>query len=660
MIQKGLLWCLLFLGLSIGVAAQELSFTAHASAQKVGTKDRLQVTFTISNAPNASNFQPPSFAGFSITGGPFQSNQTSYNNANGRTQQTSSITLTYVLVPNKTGMVTIDPAKIEVSGKTLASNPISVQVVNGSLAPAQPQQNRADPFDDPFAAMQQYRQMMRQEMEEARRRGEEGRRQPPNAAINDPNTLGEKDIDKNIFIRVEVDKTQPYVGEQITVSYKLYTRLPMSVSLTQLPSLNGFWSQDFQIPNPPKAKEETVNGLPYQVFLLKKTALFPQQAGDLELDAAKAEGIVRILQQQRGRHPFADDPFASFFMDDPFFNQDAFIGYNYKDVNVKLSSKPIRIQVKPLPVSNRPATFTGGVGKFKVEAVLDKDQLTTDEATTLTFTVTGSGNLKLIGNPVAEFPPELGIYDPTTNDTITSRNPDITGSKSFHYSVNPQSAGTFVIPAIPFSYYDVSSGQYITLRSEPIKIFVKAGKNKAAVSSSLPKDIHGIRPLLALQKAPTPFLKAGGYWALYGLSLMAFVGLWLWKRQKDRYASDQALLRRTKANKIAWKRLATAKKLLSQERHMDFYEEISKAIWLYVSDKLGIPLSNLSKETLASELGKRNIPPSLSQATEKLILECEVALYSPAGGQSQRQHTIDEAAQIIAGLETNLKKQKQA
>lgn len=657
MLRKSFVWMFIMVCLHLTTYAQEVVFSAQVSSQKVGTKDQLQVTYTLSNASDAGNFQPPSFSGFSIEGGPYQSNNTSVNIVNGQTRQTSSVSLTYVLRPTRPGTVVIPPAKVDVGGKTIASNSLRLEVVNGSITQSRQQQRSPDPFDDdPFAAMRMMQQRMMQQQQQYRQQQSQ-QRQQQSAELQG---MDEKNIAKNIFIRVDVDKTNPYVGEQITASYKLYTRLPMTVNLTQLPSLNGFWSQDFQIPNPPKAREEIVNGQRYQVFLLKRSALFPQQDGSLELDAAKAEGVVRVLQQVKGRNPYADDPmFGSFFMDDPFFNDDAFTGYNYKDVAVKLSSPPVRINVRPLPAQNQPESFTGAVGDFTVNASLDKKQLSTDDVATLTFTVSGSGNLKLISNPKIAFPGELGVSDPQVTDTITGRNPAITGSKIFTYTISPQMPGDFTIPSIPFSYYDAGSGQYRTIQTQPFKIQVSKGKNynpNVAKDKALPGDIHNIEQK-AQQWGDTsgPIIANAGYWALYVLPLSAFIGLLVWKRRQDEYAGNSALFRNKKANKIAWKRLATARKLLPQQQHKAFYEEVSKAIWLYLSDKLGIPLSSLSKDNVALELEHKQVPPAQVEKVSHLILECEMALYSPSGGQKQREHTLDEAAQVIGVLEQVLK-----
>jgi hypothetical protein len=662
MLRKGFVWIFVLAFFHLNVMAQEMVFSAQSSAQKVGNKDQFQVTFVLTNLNGASDFRPPDFSGFQILEGPIQSQSTNIVSNNGQIHQSVSVNLTYVLTPIRTGVVTIGPAKIKMNGKDVASNSINIQVVNGSLA--QQRRQSADPFgddyEDPFAQMRRMQQQMMQQMSQA----QQSRRQQMQQQNTELQGMSEANINKNIFIKVEVDKTNPHVGEQITATYKLYTRLAMSVNLTGLPALNGFWSQDFQIPNPPKPTEEVVNGQRYQVFVLKKTALFPQQDGMLTLDAAKAEGVVRVVQQVKGKNP-ADDPnFGSFFMNDPFFNQDMFGGYNYKDVQVKLSSVPVKINVKPLPLDKQPASFTGAVGNFTVDAHLDKNSLSTDDAASFTFTIKGSGNFKLISNPKIDFPAELGVYEPQVTDTITSRNPAIAGSKIFTYNMNPQTPGDYVIPSIKFSYYDAATGNYKETATAPIKVHVTRGKNynpNVAKNTAKLSDIHDINhSAFESGNVSQPILNKPWYWVLYLIVTAGLIVLLLRKKQQEAYEGNQALFKNKKANKIAWKRLSDARKLLPQEQHKAFYEEVSKAIWLYLSDKLGIPISRLSKETMEDELLVKQVPSAQINRVKRLVLECEMALYSPSGGQQQRQHTLDEAAGTIGELETVLKNKKNA
>jgi len=646
-------------------AQNGVSFTAAASANKLGVQDQIQFTYTITDAENLRSVGPSGgFKDFDVLGGPYQSTSTNMSIVNGHMTQSESISLTYVLKPKHTGNLTI-PAGIakDAAGHVYQSNAVPVQVVAGSVARNQRQQSMmADPFDDPIAAMQQRQmQRMQQMQRQMQQQSQQPQQQSPaNAPVNS------SDINKDLFIKVTVDKNKVHVGEQITTSYKLYARIPMQIGISKLPSLNGFWTQDFDIPKGNiKPQEEVVNGKKYQVFLLKKSALFPQQAGTLELDPAEAQGVARIIQQVRQRNPFADmfdDPafqnaFGSLMMNDPVFNNGFFNAMAYKDVPVHLRSTPIKIEVLPLPEKNKPTDFGGAVGNFNISANIDKKDLTSDDVASLTVTITGSGNLKLIEAPKLKLPNGLESYDPIIKDTVTGRSTTISGSKILTYAITPQTPGDYDIPAIPFSYFNPQTGGYVSISTQPIKIHIKQGKNykPSANNYATLTDIHNIetKPLPKLSFSSKPLLFKPAYWSMYGLPLLAFMGLLVWRRREDELSKDTVLLRNRRANKIALKRLATAQKLLQQNNEKPFYEEISKAIWLYLSDKLNIPLSSLSRESAAGALQGRNIPAALLQKIEQVMTDCETALYAN-GGKQQMNRTYNDAVDVISELEETI------
>lgn len=624
MMRKGILWMLAILCFGFSAVAQEMSFSAEASAQKVGTQDKFQIRFLMTNMSNLSNFRPPAFPGFTVLGPPAQDNNADIVvDENGRAKRVFAISVIYTLAPQKAGNFTISPARVSSNGHDVLSNSISIQVVKGSLAAPQGRQRAADD-DDPFVMMDRLQQQMFQQMQRLQQQREEALKQHAFQQNSQMDRMIARDINKYCFVRVQVDKTNPYLGEQITATYKLYSRLNITAGLAGLPLLNGFWSQDFQIPYPPSPTEEIFNGDRYMVFLLKKSALFPQQTGKLTLDPAKVEGTVTYQGQ----------------------------------IPISISSTPVTINVRALPGAGQPASFTGAVGNFTISTALDKNALSTDDAATFTFKIAGSGNLKLIGAPKITFPDGLGVFDPQIADTITSRNPAITGSKVFAYSMNPQTPGDYVIPAITFSYYDVATGAYREEKTAPLKIHVTKGKNyttESARAQSLPGDIHDIYKTGIRFENETSLVRSFWYWLWYMVGIIAVALLLMLHKQREVYAGNQALFKNKKANKEAWKRLATARKLLPQQEHKAFYEEISKAVWLYLSDKLGIPLSRLSKDTISMELESKNVPVAQIDRVKRLVLECEMALYSPSGGQQQRQHTLDEAAGTIGELETVLR-----
>ena len=655
--------CIVFLlitGISCHVLAQNVVFIAQAGAGKIGIKDNVQVVYTIKDAQNLQSITPPSNADFNIVQGPFQSQSSQTQIYGNRAVTSQSISLTYVLQPKHEGNFTIPPVVAkDAAGHSYQSNAITIQVVPGSLFQQQRQQNRNDPFggdDDIMAMMQRMQQMQQQQMQRMRGGAPQQQAQPqqPQAQQNQPEpAVNDDEIKKDLFIKVTVDKSKVHVGEQITTSYKLYSRIPMQVGISKLPSLNGFWTQDFDIPKQAKPEEEVLDGKRYQVFLLKKSALFPQQTGTLELDAAEAKGVARIVQQVRRK--MSDMFGGTLMMNDPFFNNQYYNTMAYKDVQVHLVSSPVKITVTALPDKNKPADYGGAVGNFTISDKIDKQELTTDDIATLTLNISGSGNLKLIEAPKLNLPNGLTAFDPQITDTITGRTTTISGSKFISYVISPHTPGDYDIPATSFTYFNPQTGAYVTTTTQPIKLHVKPGKHYTPVQNSnsvAMKDIHDIvkQPLnkITLKDKPLPFTAT--YWSMYALPLLAFIGMVVWKRRDEELSKDTTLLRRKRANKIALQRLNTAKKLLEQQNKVPFYEEVSKAIWLYLSDKLSIPLSALSRDTATEAMNTRKVPDALQKSLENVIWECETSLYA-SGGSKQMAHTYDEAIKVISDLE---------
>ena len=643
-------------GCNIAIA-QNVVFTAQA-ASKVGIQDQMQIVFTIQDAGDLSDMSYPAnlYKEFNVVQGPYQGRSSNYSLINGKMSQSQSITVTYVVQPKHLGTINLAPAIAkDVAGHTYQSNGLNIQVVQGSVAAQQ--QRQRDPFwdDDPFEAMMRQRQQQMQAM----RQQQQQRQQPQSAQAANVN------LDKDLFIRVTVDKSNVKVGEQITATYKLYARLPMNCQISKLPSLNGFWTQDFEMVKGGNMKpsEEIIDGKKFQVFTLKKSALFPQQTGTLELDPAEAEGIARIMMrsnQQGGYGGMFDDPafqnaFGSFMMSDPFFNDAFFGGMSYKDVKVHLKSSPVKITVTDLPADGKPDNFSNAVGNFNITSSIDKTSLSTDDVANLKLTITGSGNLKLIEAPRLNLPNGLSYLDPTIVDTITGRTTTISGSKTIIYPITPNTAGEYEIPAIPFTFYNSQTGKYVTINISPYKLNVKQGKGSpiSKNSSLVRTDIHTINksPLPQLTYNSKPLLHSVGYWSLYALPLTAFIGLVVWRRREDELSKDIIGLKNRRANKVALKRLATAQQLLAQKNQKAFYDEISKAIWLYLSDKLNIPLSELSHERANDALTIRKVPVDLQHKTTRVIHECETALYAGYTGTDQMNHTYNEAIDVISKLE---------
>jgi hypothetical protein len=650
--------------------SQNVVFTAAAGANKIGLRDQVQVQYTIRDAQNLQTISSPATNDFAIVGGPYQSQSSNTSITGNKVVTSQSVSLTYVLQPRHEGTFTIPPVMAkDAGGHSYASNALTIQVVQGSVLAQQQQQQRRqrgyDPFgddDDVMAMMQRMQQMQQQQMQAMQQHMQQvpqGRQQQMQQQQQQKAPeVSQEEIKKDLFIRVVADKTKVKLGEQVTINYKLYSRIPMQMNISKLPSLNGFWTQDFDIPRDAKPTEEMLDGKKYQVFLLKKSALFPQQTGTLELDPAEAKGVARIVQQVKRK--MSDMFGGTLLMSDPYFNNSFYNTTAYRDVEVHLKSTPVRITVAPLPENGKPADFSGGVGKFTVASSIDKQDITTDDVATLKLTISGSGNLKLIEAPKLGLPNGLSNYDPQVIDTITSRSTTISGSKIINYVIAAQTPGDYDIKPIPFTYFNAQAGQYVTEYTQAFKLHVKPGKQynpSRTAGTNMPlRDIHDISKQALGKVVPQgrPLLFTAGYWSMYALPLLGFIGLIVYKRREDEQQKDSVLLRKKRANRIALQRLALAKKYLQQQSKKPFYEEISKAIWLYLSDKLSIPLSALSRETATEAMNKRKVPASVQQKLEKVIWECETSLYA-SGGTAQMAHVYDEAVQVITELEDAFK-----
>jgi hypothetical protein len=639
---------------SMAAGAQNVVFTASADATRIGLADRFQITYTIQDVGGATFNPAASLRDFRIVSGPYRYQSTNIQAIGNQMVQTASQSFTFVVQPKHTGVIRLAPAEVvDANGRRYKSNALQVEVVPGSVM--NQRQGRApatsgwddDPFGggDPFAALRQQQARMRQLM--SARMAPPGRQQAapqtaPQAAAPSGN------LGKDIFIRVEVDKKAVRLGEQVTAVYKLYSRLPMQVSISKLPALNGFWTQDFTVPRQQKPVEEILNGTRYQVFTLKKSALFPQQPGTLTLDPAEAEGTARIAVQGNS----ADDPFGSSMMNDPFFD-DPFGDAGYKDIPVHLKSMPVSIQVSELPAAGRPANFTGAVGDFRISASLDKSALSTDEVATLKVTISGSGNLKLFDAPQLALPEGLDSYAPNILDTITGRATTISGEKIITYSIAPRRAGNYEVPPVSLAWYDPRNGSYQSASTPSFRLQVKQG-NATTATAAAGQGGAQIHDQL-LSAASRPLVLSPLYWSMYALPLLLLAGITFYRRREEELVTDSAQHRNKLANKVAQKRLALAGAMLQKDDARGFYGEISKAIWLYLSDKLNIPLSGLGKQAALQAMEQRGVPSPIQQQISKVLDECELALYASTGNNHQMQQTFSEAACIITGLERTLR-----
>ncbi len=661
--MKGIFTSLIFLLSVQAILGQGISFQVVPAVNKVGLQDAFEVKYVIKNANRAGGFDLSDDRDVQILGGPSESSSIVIMNG----ERSITIEKTFVFRAKHKGTLTLPTGIISIDGREYRSNTVKITAIEGTVRTRQPKRSQ-DPFDDPFfdqdpsgndifAAMQKQHQQMMQMLQSGRTRSAQ---MPRQRAVNTQPEITRANLSDNLFIRVDVDKTQATVGEQVTASYKLYTRVPMDINLTRLPTLVGFWSQDFKLPRVPKPTAEIVNGKEYQMFEIKRTALFPTQTGILELDPAEASGLARILKANRVRqeNPFEDDAFfGSMMMSDPAFADQYLTTYDYEDVKVNLKSTPLKITVHDLPAESKPASFKGAIGSYTIESKIDRTELSTDDAANITFKISGTGNLKLINAPEIKFPQEINAYDIQQKDTITVTNDVIAGFKLITYSFAPQQAGNFTIPPTDFSFYDPESKQYKTLTTPSYTVHVTPGKgDDNNTASRLPRDIHDIQTAKCKIEKSQPLNLPGSpvYWGSFALPVLAYMGLLAFKRKEDKLQENMILFKSKKANKIALKRLETAEKYLKLSAQNSFYEETAKAVWLYLSDKLAIPMSQLSKEIARQKLSEKNISEPLKEELFRVTNECEMALYAPETGSMRMHQTYSDAYKLIGKLEDEI------
>jgi hypothetical protein len=649
-IRKFVLSLFFCLGAITCLQAQEFRFTTSVSSNKVAVDEPFQIQFMLENAPNVTSFTPPAFNDFEILQGPSQMQGQSIMNG----RRSEYIALIYVVQPKRVGNFTLPGATARSDGKVVRSNPVTIEVLKSNSGRGQATQQTAPQQGYPQSRAQR-QQQQQDEMEGVLRNGED-----VNAKLK-----------KNIFVKVDVDKTSLYEGEQLTATYKLYTRLPTNSSVTKVPAFKGFSAKDIELPNPPQATEEVVNGVRFRVFTIRKTLLFPLQSGTLELDPVEVDNHVRLVKLVKNNNKRARDPFADLFndpsfkdpFDDPFFD-DIFNRpeVTYEDVPYKIQTAPVKVTVKPLPVDTRPASFAGAVGKFNMTATIDKKSLSTDDALTLKVIVSGQGNVNLLNGPKVDVPAGFEKYDPKVTDNIEKNSNPLSGSRQFEYVLMPQEAGDQTIPPVEFSYFDIASNSYKTIRSEAFSVHITAGKqtkrekedfsvNRNTITSNYNGVLNWVKQGSFLLVSPL-------FYVLLLLPVLALIAAIIYRRKRNYQQNNAAFLKYRYANKVALKRLELAARYLKEGKDKAFYEETSRAIWGYLSNKLHVPFADLSKQLIQDKLAQQQVSEQYTAKLFDLLDDCEMALYTPMHNNDRMQGTYQQAVEVISQLEEELQRAK--
>lgn len=597
---KSFLFGILFLFVSF---LQAQSFVATVDNNKVAENDRFELRFTFEgkNLNALKNFNPPSLKDFRVLSGPNQS--TSMQIING--VSSSSLTLSYILMPNTTGAFTIGSASIQYENKTYNTDPIKITIVKGS------QKSKDDSGSQ----------------------------------------ISNEEIAKNLFIRATIDKNKVYQGEQVTVTYKLYTRLNIAsqMSVDKLPQYQGFWAEELETARNISFSREVIDGQQFSVGLLKRAALFPSQSGDLEVTPFELTIPIQVQKKKNPNNVWDD------FFGDPFGRSEI--------VEYRAKSNTLKVKVLPLPENNKPASFRGAVGKFDFNASLDKSRTKTNDPINLTFNISGSGNIKLLELPPFELPNGFEKYDPKIDEQI-QRSGRISGTKKADYLLIPRVAGAREIPPIEFSYFDPERKSYQTIKSKSFSVNIEQGQSAPGELSNqenieqLDADIRYIKTKFNdIRKRSTILLIKPGFWVASIVPLLAAVILIGWKRKQDKLSGNQQLLRYSKAEKIARKRFKNAKKLLDQNNVELFYSEISQALFGYLEDKFHIPKSQFTLDKAADELTKRNIPADLVDKMKTNAQKCEFIRFAPGTNPSQAMNEMYKSfSDVVISIERSISK----
>jgi hypothetical protein len=591
-------------------ADDDVKFTAEApGVVKEGQQFRL--TFTVNK--RAEDFDPPDMQNFSVLAGPSTSSSTNVSIVNGKMTKNFQLKYTFILQPNKTGKFTIPPAAVKVDGKEYQSNSVEIEVIdsNGSGGTAQQGSGRSE---------------------------KESGSQSKTVKVD-----GDK-----LFVKILVNKKNVYLEEPLVAEIKLYSKLNISgLEKVNFPNFEGFYKQEIETPTLRQLEKENVNGEIYGTGVLKKYLLFPQKTGKITIDPFEVDCIVRQKVESQSRSIF-DDFFGS-----------------YKNVRMPLSSDPVQINVRSLP-SGQPDNFTGGVGSFELSASLDKNSVKTNEGVTLNLKISGSGNLKVLEPPEVNFPPDLEVYDPKISDDINISESGATGTKSIEYLVIPRHEGEYRIPSIEMAYFNPNTRSFHTLQTQPMKLAAARGDEDSAAqvtSSYNRQDVSRIgSDIRYIQTEDFDYRNSGefvfgstGFYATYLLGIMAFMGVYFVRRKKVRENADVALMKNKKANKFARRRLKVASKYLKEDEKDNFYEETLKALWGYLSDKLGIEVAELSRDKAREKLIEKQVPEDLTEQFLELIDNCEFARYAPSGGVQKMDELYNQAIYIISKLQQKLK-----
>lgn len=581
--------------------ANAQTFVANAPAN-VSVGENFRLTYTVSTR-NASDFHIGTVPEqLEVITGPYVSEQSSYQMANGHTSSSSSKTYTFILCASKNGTYTISPASITANGKRMTSKPVRVKVSGSAQASSGAPRMHDDASGQP-------------RLREA----------------------GTPISGKDLFIKVSANKRRVHEQEPVLLTYKVYTLVDLTQLEGKMPDLTGFHTQEIPLPQQKSFRVERINGRPYRCVTWSQYVMYPQMTGKLEIPSITFNGTV--IQQNRNVDPF-----------EAFFNG----GSGYIEVKRAIKAPGLTIQVDPLP--QRPANFSGGVGKFNISAQINKSEVKANDPITIRVVVGGVGNLKLIKQPVVNFPKDFDKYDAKVTDKTKLTQNGVEGNMIYDFLAVPRNQGRYVIPAIEFVYYDVEANAYKTIKTQSFTLDVAKGDgnvNSSVDYSELKdKDIHPIKDgEYKVQDIKNIFYGSAAYWVVLSILFLVFVGVLIIFRKRAIDNADVTRLKIKKANRVATKRLRYANKLMLNNEHDKFYDEVLRTLWGYVGDKLNMPVEQLSKDNISEKLAQRSVDGDTIDMFLRAVDECEFNRYAPGDTKGNMNQTFEAAMTAIIKIE---------
>ena len=582
-------------------ADDKITFTANAP-EVVVSGDQFRLSYTV-NTKKVRDFRAPNIKDFEVLMGPSRSVQ--YQSING--VESNTITYTYILMAGKEGTYNIPGATIVADGNNYTSNSVEIKVL---------------PTD------------------QSDNSGNSGSTAARNQA-------GGQITSNDLFITATASKTDVYEQEAILLTYKIYTKVNLTQLHGDMPDLKGFHTQEVELPSQKQWTLEHYKGSNYNTTVYSQYVLFPQQSGKLEIPSITFDGTISQMVASA-------DPF------DAFFN-----GGSYVNVSKKIVTPKVMINVKELP-AGKPANFSGGVGEFTISSSISTQELKTNDAITLKLVISGTGNMKLINTPEVGFPQDFEIYDPKVENKFNLTRSGLAGSKVIEYLAIPRHAGNYTIPPVEFSYFDLKSQSYKTLKTDAYTLNVAKGEgnsDQVVANFTSKEDLKvlgkDIRYIKTGETSLTPkddyFFGSVSYYLWYVIPFSLFVIYLIIYRKQALENANIAKVRTKKANKVATKRMKNAGKLLAEKNMSAFYDEVLKALWGYISDKLNIPVSQLSKDNIEEELARYGVSEELVKAFIDTLNECEFARYAPGNQNEAMDKVYASAIDVISKMENSIK-----